>query len=1128
MNYSALSKSILVVVSFAFVTNLSAQIGQRLLEVTQREMINVSSQTLGGGGFYAINAFADPTFNEPDSVGINVTRHDSKGDMTWTFDVIVDDATYSLDNRSVESTRLERDTLMIVVSDATSEGGSGDKYLIKVDPEGGVVWSQVISDLDEEDNTSSYISNPKVLSGLDGLSLNYFATHDAGDTVGIHREEIDNEFTTLTSQSYYAMTLDSLDSLMVDISITDVEMSIDSGFVLSMAVGDDSRRVGMIDLDSLGVPRQAISLMPVDSLDFTVELNAIAPLDDFGYVAVGFCQHDAFPRSIVVRLDSSLNVVWSRMLDMDNAQNIAGDVIISAMGEIVVGGRYLDNTNFMSANYAIFMDADGEVINSARYQNEHSFFAAIMSGVNPGIDLSNDNFNMTINMTTTGVPSFGRLDGFAPIWIGMDQMGGAFCEDSLTVSFMDLPLMRDTLGIRNTLLAQRDTLEIQQTDFSRYDLLVLNLEDTLFCPQDPVIFTLDATLEGATGYMWSTMETTPMITVMEPGEYSATVTIGERICYILCDTTNIMQQMFPVISLGLQDDHCENRELTYFAGSSTNIAGGVIWTDVNGDTISTEPSLTVPSEPGTTFQVQIIDDCDNPADTVFTVPNLFPPDNASIGFDASRLCDDGVLALVANWDDGVQDLFAFMWGDGQTTRSIDIDVMQAGDFVVTVTDACGHTSIATRTITADQFETPNPTVTIADSPVNCDQNEPTITLTAEIEDVPPLFENAVEIEWSTGVMNSESIIVNEPGTFSVTVTVCDSVRVASIDVVDMLDVIPPTVDITASDFSPDICAITLTANATVSAEGVDVVSYQWSTLQNGPAISVETPGTFTVTVTDMCGSTAMQSIVLTEDDFNAEAPTITINPDALNPTFCGLILNAETTVGPGASILSIVWTPFSLGGSITVTEPGIYSVTVSDNCARTAEATITISEEQLDFPDPTFDPVTGITSSLNEECEQVLTATPTLGAPGLPIATVEWSTGQTGQSISVTEPGTFTVTVTDNCGGTGIGEIELPALGDSLQFPNIFFPDTRLAVGGFEDNNTFGPFIESCPQLFADYNLQVFNRWGKRVFETNSVEDRWSGSLNNQGERLEETVYFWQTTYNGLSDHGSVTLVRNN
>jgi len=737
-------------------------------------------------------------------------------------------------------------------------------------------------------------------------------------------------------------------------------------------------------------------------------------------------------------------------------------------------------------------------------------------------------------MTTTGVPSFGRLDGFTPIWIGMDQMGGAFCEDSLTVSFADLPLMRDTLGIRNTLLAERDTLQIQQTDFSRYDLLVLNLEDTVFCPQDPVIFTLDATLEGATGYMWSTMETTPMITVMEPGEYSATVTIGEQICYILCDTTNIEQQMFPEIGLELQNNHCENRELTYTAvlanqpmGDTTNIMASItsyVWTDVNGDTISTNPSLTVPSEPGATYQVQIIDNCDNPANTIFTVPNLFPPDNASIGFDATRLCEDGILSLVANWDDGVQELFAFMWGDGQTTRSIDIDVLQAGDFVVTVTDACGHTSVATRTIAADQFETPNPTVIITDSPVNCDQGEPTITLTAEIEDVPPLFENAVEIEWNTGVMNSESIIVNEPGTFSVTVTVCDSVRIASIDVLDMLDVIPPTVDITSSDFSADICAITLTADATVSAEGVDV-TYLWSTNQNGPAISVETPGTFNVTVTDMCGSTAEQSIVLTEDDFNVGFPTITINPDNLDPVFCGLVLNAVTTVGPGASIQSIVWTPFALGGAITVTEPGLYSVTVSDNCARTAEAAITISDDDLDFADPSF--TIDVDEVLNENCERVLSIQDLeFGNAGLTLQSTVWSTGETTQSIAVAETSSISVTITDNCGNSTEQSIEV-AVDTEIEFPNIFFPDTRVAEEGFQDNNTFGPNV-NCPQFLNDYELQVFNRWGKRVFETSSVEDRWSGSLNNQGERLEETVYFWQSTYNGLTEHGSVTLVRNN
>ncbi len=1142
MNYRALSKLILSAFILLFTADISAQIGQRFLETLGREMVNVSSQSLGGGGFYAVNIFADPTFISPDSVGINITRHDSKGNNDWSFDHVIDDATFSLVNRSVESARLAADTLMVVVSDATTADNTGLKYLIKIAPNGILVSSQIVRDLDDADNTKSYISNPKVLSSLDGLSINYFATHDSGDTVGIHREQIDGQFNSLVSQSYYAMTLDSLDSLLVDISITDLEMSIDSGFVLSMAIGDDNRMVGMIDLDSLGVPRQAVSFQAVDTLDFTVEFNAIAQTDDFGYVAVGFCQHEALPRSIVVRLDSSLNVQWSRMLEMEG-QNIAGDVIIADNGEIVVAGKYQDIA-FNSANYAIFMDTLGEVINSASYQNEHSLFAALMSGVNPGVDLSKDNFNMTINMTTTGVPGFGMLNNFSPIWIGMDQEGGAFCDDTLTVNFIDLPLTRDTLGIRNTLLAQRDTLELQQTDFSRYNLLVLNLRDTVFCPQDPVIFTLDATQPGATSYMWSTMETTPMITVTEPREYSVTVTIGERICYILCDTTNIEQQMFPEIDLEQQNDHCENRELTYTAvlanqpmGDNTNIMPSItsfVWTDVNGDTISRESSLTVPSEPGSTFQVQIIDNCGNPAETVFIVPDLFPPNDADIQFNSDRLCEEGLLTLLAAWNGtNVMPPFTYLWGDGEMTEAINIDVSQAGDFVVTVTDACGHTSVAMRTIDAEQFETPDPSVSIIDSAVNCDSEGPFITLTAEIENVPPLFQNQIEIVWSTGVEDSESIIITEPGPFSVTVTVCDSVRIASIDITDMLDVEPPSLDITAGEYNPELCSVPLSATGIMVSDAGVELTFVWSIdNQTGPSIDVMEPGTYSVIVTDLCGLTAEAFVTVDEAAFNVGLPTVEINPSELNGIQCGLDLNAITTPGISGPIQTIEWTPFGSGDRITVTEPGIYSVMVTDSCGRMAEAEIMISENDLAFPDPDVE----IDSVLNDECDQVLTARVDLnGIPGLSVGSFEWSTGQSSDSITVSEAGEFSVTVTDNCGNTGGDILSLEALGEDLEFPNIFFPDTRIlsetiqATGEeFTDNNTFGPFIRSCPELFDDYNLQVFNRWGKRVFETSFVEERWSGSLDNQGERLEETVYFWQATYNGRTDHGSVTLVRNN
>ena len=496
--------------------------------------------------------------------------------------------------------------------------------------------------------------------------------------------------------------------------------------------------------------------------------------------------------------------------------------------------------------------------------------------------------------------------------------------------------------------------------------------------------------------------------------------------------------------------------------------------------------------------------------------------NADIDFNQDRLCEEGILSLMATGD---QDLVSFLWGDGQSTSVIDINVSQAGNFVVTVTDNCGFSAVANQMISADLFQTPDHAVSLIDSRVSCTQGQPAITLTAAISGVPSAFQDAIEIEWNTGIINSNSISVEEQGIYSVTVTVCDSIRTASIDIMNMLDVEPPNVDITAEELRSDNCSIRLTANAVTTVAGEEIIRYAWSTNESDRSINAESPGTYTVEVTDLCGSTAEQSIVLTEEDFNVGLPEVSIITAGLNPTFCGLILNAETTLSNGAFVRSILWTPVA-EDSITVTEPGLYSVTVTDNCNRTNMAQIMINESDLDFPDPTFEGTNGITSSLNQDCDQVLIANPQPGADGLAINLFEWNTGQSGQSIVFAEPGIYSVTATDNCGNFAVDSIEV--FENMLDFPNIFFPDSQSSEDGFQDNNSFGPYVESCPELFDDYNLQIFNRWGKQVFETTFVEQRWSGSLNNQGERLEEEVYFWQATYNGITNHGNVTLVRNN
>lgn len=248
-------------------------------------------------------------------------------------------------------------------------------------------------------------------------------------------------------------------------------------------------------------------------------------------------------------------------------------------------------------------------------------------------------------------------------------------------------------------------------------------------------------------------------------------------------------------------------------------------------------------------------------------------------------------------------------------------------------------------------------------------------------------------------------------------------------------------------------------------------SYLWSTGATTQTISVTTPGTYVVTVTNAQGCTDSDTVVLA----NFTSPLVTLAGGG----FCqgdSMILNAGN---PGCNYL---WSTGATSQSITVYTTGTYSVTVTNagGCSDTASAQITVSAPPVALAgnDTTVcngQPVTfnaqpsgntylwsnaavtqaitvttagqySVTVTNAQGCsstdtvELFTSAAPTVSLTGTgicpggstsidagnPGSSFVWNTGDTTQQITVNMPGTYSVVVTNPTGCTATGTVNIP------------------------------------------------------------------------------------------------------
>lgn len=186
-------------------------------------------------------------------------------------------------------------------------------------------------------------------------------------------------------------------------------------------------------------------------------------------------------------------------------------------------------------------------------------------------------------------------------------------------------------------------------------------------------------------------------------------------------------------------------------------------------------------------------------------------------------------------------------------------------------------------------------------------------------------------QWSTGAQTQEAF-VTASGTYSVTVTDANGCTAITQTTINM--VANPCAGF-KSGIEVDSAALGLILRA-VPNGGTAPYAYQWSTGATTQVVSATTSGTYTVTVTDVNGCTAVQQITVNLASGPCAGFTNSIEVDS---AAVGLILRSKPN--GGTVPYAYQWSTGATTQAVTVTTFGTYTVTATDANGCTAAKAFT-------------------------------------------------------------------------------------------------------------------------------------------------------------------------------------------
>lgn len=258
---------------------------------------------------------------------------------------------------------------------------------------------------------------------------------------------------------------------------------------------------------------------------------------------------------------------------------------------------------------------------------------------------------------------------------------------------------------------------------------------------------------------------------------------------------------------------------------------------------------------------------------------------------------------------------------------------------------------------------------------------------------------------------------------------------------------------------------TLCPNATLTiSSNINADNYLWSNNSNNQSININSEGTYWLEITQ---SACSYSDTIQIDYFDENL----IN------------LGNDTTICPNDSIIlssnlqntMLSWSNGSNADSIIITNPDtIWIDAIYQGCSYSD--TIVFSLTPPPYSNLVSDTVI---------CENEL-LTLTLDDSS---ATYLWPDGSSSNSFTVNQSGTYWVEIQKCFSIYDTITVNYENCDCNLYIPNTFTPDA-------DNINDQLVIRSSCP--IDEFHFVVYNRWGKVVFETYSIQDFWDGTIKKE------------------------------